>query len=161
MIATMPEAPFKNALTKNEARAAIEARSEIESLELLHYERRQAINDLAPLDLLFGSGGDRWESMRARHRDGTAKLILVEMEQAWKAKAVPGQIAVGPFKAPGVEELKRIANSDPRHTSFCEETEAKYSAWMHAANKVKEIDNRIESRLAEMRFVVSEMRMQG
>lgn len=158
MTATMP---FRNALIPNAARAAVEARAEIESLELLHYERRQAIEDLAPLDLLFGSGGDRWESMRARHRDGTAKLILAEMEAAWNAKAKPGVIAVGPFKVPGVEELKRIANSDPRHVTFCDTNEGKFAAYLHAKNKVDEIENRIESRLAEMRFVSTEMRLQG
>lgn len=162
LLARDPSLPaFENKLSKNEARAAVEARAEIESLELLHYERRQAIEDLAPYELLFGSGGDRWESIRARHRDGIAKLILTEMETAWNAKAKPGVIAVGAFKGPGVEELKRMANSDPRHTSFCDEREMLYPLYMHASGKVKEIDARIESRLAEMRFVVSEMRMQS
>lgn len=152
--------PFVNKLVANGARAEIEAKATIESLELLHYERRQAINDLAPLELFFGSGGDRWESIRARHRDGIAKLILVEMEEAWNAKAIPGKIAVGPFKGPGVEELKRMANSDSRHVKFCDETEGKYSLYMHAKNRVAEIEDRITSRLAELGYVRAELRLQ-
>jgi hypothetical protein len=152
--------PFINKLVSNPARAEIESKATIESLELLHYERRQAIDDLAPLELLFGSGGDRWESMRARHRDGIAKLILAELEQAWNAKAIPGKIAVGPFKPPGVEELKRMANSDSRHVKFCDEQEGKYVLYMHAKNRVAEIEDRIQSRLAELGYVRAELRLQ-
>jgi hypothetical protein len=154
-----PPRPFKNVLAKNEVRAAVENRVSVESLELLHYERRQAIEDLVKLELLFGSGGDRWEAIRARHRDGIAKLILTELETEWRKRAVPGAIAVGSFKEPAVEALKRMANSDPRHVNFCEEQEGKFAAFLHAKNKVQEIDDRIESRLAEMRYVTAEARL--
>lgn len=119
----------------------IENRAGVEELATLHAERRKIIEQLAPLELLFGSGGDRWESARKRHRHGIAKLI--EQEQGSMAE----------------NKLERLANADKRHTDYCDEIEGQFVAWMKWKTKLSEIEERIESRLAEMRYQASEMRL--
>lgn len=119
----------------------LEERVGVESLEVLHAERRVIIEKLAPLELLFGSGGDRWTAIRRQHRDGIAKRLLVENAGLSDKK------------------LETMANADPQHKAFCESTEAKYTDYMKWKTALSEVEERIDSRKAEMYHVAAEARL--
>lgn len=140
-VTAFPDWTFE--LPDNAFRRELEGRATVESLEELHQQRRDIIELLAPLELLFGSGGDRWTAARRQHRDGIAKTLLSENSGKDLAQ----------------NRLEMLANGDPRHQRFVEETEAKYPKYMMLKTALSEVEERIESRLAEMRFSVSEMRM--
>ena len=130
-------------LPDNAFRREFEARASIESLEELQQQRRDVIELLAPLELLWGSGGDRWTSARRQHRDGIAKTLLAE------GKDMPQN------------RLELLANADERHQKFVRDTEAQYARYMMLKTSLTEIEERIESRLAEMRFASTEARLAG
>lgn len=130
-------------LPDNQFRREFEGRASVESLEELHQQRRDIIELLAPLELLFGSGGDRWTAIRRQHRDGIAKSILNE----------PGKEGLAQGK------LEILANADPRHEKFIKETEAKYPMYMMLKTSLTEVEERIESRLQEARFATAEARL--
>lgn len=130
-------------LPDNSFRQEFEGRASVESLEELHQQRRDIIELLAPLELLFGSGGDRWTATRRQHRDGIAKTILAESKT---------EIAQN--------RLELLANGDPRHKKFVEDTEAKYPTYMMLKTSLTEIEERVESRLQEARFATAEARLQ-
>jgi hypothetical protein len=130
-------------LPDNEFRRDFEAKASVESLEELQQQRRDVIELLAPLELLFGSGGDRWTALRRQHRDGISKLILGE----------PGNSGLA------ANRLEVLANGDPRHEKFVRNTEAKYPKYMMLKTALTEIEERIESRLAEVRYAAAEARL--
>lgn len=134
-------------------RQAIESRAGIESLDELQHHRRQLIEAIKPLDMLFGSGGDRWTAKRRRHRDGIAKLLRAEMEAAAKVEGKP-------FKEPAMNHLEMLANADLRHVAFCEKTEASYAEWLELKTLIDETNERIASRELEMRYLQAELRLQ-
>lgn len=140
-VTAFPEWTFE--LPDNSFRREFEGRAAVESLEELHQQRRDIIELLAPLELLFGSGGDRWTAARRQHRDGIAKTILSE----------PGKENLAQGK------LDILANGDPRHEKFVKETEAKYPRYMMLKISLTEIEERIESRLQEARFATAEARL--
>jgi len=125
-------------------RDELETRAGVESLETLHAERRKIIKAMAPLEMLVGSGGERWTAKRRQHRDVIGKLI-----QAEAGKEV------------AANKLEQLANADDRHVKFCEETEARYIEYMTWRTALDEVNERIESRLAEMRFATAEARLAG
>lgn len=129
-------------LPENAFRRELEGRASIESLDDLHKQRRDVIERLAPLELLFGSGGDRWTALRRQHRDGIAKTLLAEGGK---------EIAQN--------RLEAMANGDPRHLKFVEDTEAKYPTYMMLKTCLSEVAERIDSRQSEMSFVKAEMGM--
>jgi len=55
--------------------------------------------------------------------------------------------------------LELLANGDPRHVKFVQDTEAKYPRYMMLKYSLTEIEERIESRLAESRFATAEVRL--
>ena len=112
----------------------IEARAGVESLATLQAERRRLLAEFAPLDALFGNNNKGWESARKRHRAGI--MMLIEGEQGAMAE----------------NKLERLANADPRHVRFVEETEAKQPRWYQLKNELAEIEERIESRKAEIYY---------
>lgn len=142
-VTAFPDWTFE--LPDNQFRREFEGKASVESLEELHQQRRDIIELLAPLELLFGSGGDRWTAMRRQHRDGIAKLILDE----------PGNSGLA------ANRLEVLANGDPRHEKFVKDTEAKYPRYMMLKISLTEVEERIESRLAEARFATAEARLAG
>jgi hypothetical protein len=123
-----------------------ESRVGVDALESLHAQRRALVHEIAPLEALFGSGGDRWTAKRRQHRDGIAKLIAASLPD--------GQ------KAPSEAWLDRMANADERHKAFCEEQEAKFPRWMWLKNELTEIDEKIANRELAIRAYCAELRLQ-
>lgn len=141
----------------------IESRAEVDSLELLQHARRVLLKDYAPLAAKYKGGrgqGSLADSARKRHRALVMQKILIEMRQEFDKGLKPGVI-VGAFKEPSESALERLANAHIDHIAFCQDLEDDVTRFIVLENEVKEIDEKIESRLAEMRFVTSEMRMQG
>ena len=140
-VTAFPDWAFE--LPDNSFRRDFEAKASVESLEELQQQRRDVIELLAPLELLFGSGGDRWTAIRRQHRDGIARLLLGEPGNAGLAQ----------------NRLEVLANGDPRHEKFVKETEAKYPRYMMLKTSLTEIEERIESRLQEARYATAEARL--
>ena len=140
-VTAFPDWAFE--LPDNEFRRSFEAKASVESLEELQQQRRDVIELLAPLELLFGSGGDRWTALRRQHRDGIAKTLLAEAKDQSIAQ----------------NRLELLANGDPRHQKFVEDTEAKYPKYMMLKTSLTEIEERIESRLMEARYATAEARL--
>ena len=132
----------------------LEYRAGVDSLEELHIQRREIIKRLAPLELLFGSGGDRWDATRKRHRNGVMKLIRNERFEKWQA------MKQGSWKEPAQNELETAANSDDRHINFVVETEAKFAEWMDIKNELDEVNEKISSRDVELRAYTGELFLQ-
>lgn len=120
----------------------LEAKAGVESLEVLHAERRTIIAKLAPLEILFGSGGDRWTAKRRQHRDTIAKILMDEQPS----------LAIG--------KIEILANADERHVKFCEETEGKYIEYLKEKTALSEVEERIENRKAELYFAGKEAGLQ-
>ena len=134
---------------------SLEVRADVACLEELQSTRRQIITDIAPLELLYGSGGDRWTATRRRHRDGIARLTRDEMFEKWRnAGAKPGE-----WKEPSEALLERHANSDKRHTDFVDETESAFPRWLSLKNELGEIEEKIRSREIELTIFNSEIRL--
>ena len=133
----------------------IEYRADVDSLEQLHAKRREIIKRLAPLELLFGSGGDRWDANRKRHRNGIAKLIRNEIFEKWRA----GGAKEG-WKEPAEAMLERMANSDDRHLNYVVETEGRFAEWMEVKNELDEVNEKIASRDVELRAYTGELFLQ-
>lgn len=141
----------------------VEARAEVDSLEALQHKRRELLKDYAPLAAKYKGGrgqGSLADSARKRHRALIMQKILIEMKQEWGKNLRPGEV-VGVWKEPSESALERLANAHIDHIAFCQDLEDDVTRYIVLENEVKEIDEKIESRLAEMRFVTSEMRMQS
>lgn len=115
-------------------RREIEERAGVESLETLHAERRRLLAEFAPLDAQFGNNGKGWEAARKRHR--ALVSAMVEAEQGTMAE----------------NKLERLANADNRHVTFVQDIEAKQPRWYQLKNELAEIEERIESRKAELYY---------
>lgn len=140
----------------------LEGRAGVESLDQLLAQRRTKVREYAPLAAKFkgGSGaGSSSDSARKRHRALVAKRILVQMEQAWNAKAKPGVIAVGEFKPPAETALERMANADTEHIAFCEKLEADFVKFIVLENEISELNERIRSREVELRCYNAEIQL--
>lgn len=133
---------------------ALEYRAETYSLEELQAERREIVKRLAPLELLFGSGGDRWDATRKRHRNGVMKVIRNEMFEKWQA------MRKGEWKEPAEGALERMANSDDRHINFVVETEARFADWMDVKTELDDVNEKIASREIELRAYAGELYLQ-
>lgn len=140
-VTAFPDWAFE--LPENSFRREFEAKASVESLEELQQQRRDVIELLAPLELLFGSGGDRWTAIRKQHRDGIAKTLLAEAKDPSIAQ----------------NRLELLANGDPRHEKFVKDTEAKYPKYMMLKTSLTEVEERIESRLQEARYATAEARL--
>lgn len=136
----MPYIPSENC-----APTDLEARAEVESLEALHALRREIVDKLAPMELLYGSGGDRAHAARRQHRDTIGKLLRTEMH----------------LEDAPQNRIESMANSDDRHVKFCNELEEKFISYRKWQPALDEVNDKIASRLAEIRFAASEMRLQG
>lgn len=141
---------------ENTAPTDLEARIGLPSLEALQYERRLLVKKIAPLEALFGSGGDRWTAKRRQHRDTIAKQILLDLQP----KDIGTQLGVSDWKRPSDAALERMANADPRHVTFCEETEAKFADYMILKCSLSEIEELIASREYTSRYLTAELRLQ-
>jgi hypothetical protein len=110
----------------------------------LHQQRRDIIELLAPLELLFGSGGDRWTALRRQHRDGIAKVILTE----------PGNRGLAQ------EQIGSTGQRRPAPREVCKEHRGQIPE-VHDAQDIAltEVEERIESRLAEVRYAAAEARL--
>lgn len=141
---------------------ALEQRAEVASLEVLQYQRRELMREYAPLAGKFKGGATAGtDAARKRHRALVAKRILVEMEQAWNAKAKPGVIAVGEFKPPAETALERMANADTEHIAYCDKLESDYTRFILLENDIQEINEKIRSREVELYSYNAELRMQS
>lgn len=141
---------------------ALEMRAEVDSLEVLQQRRRDLLKEYAPLAAKFKGGATAGtDASRKRHRALVAKRILVQMEQDWSAKAKPGVIAVGEFKAPAETALERMANADTEHIAFCDKLESDYTRFILLENDIQEINEKIRSREVELYSYNAELRMQS
>lgn len=120
----------------------LEERAGIPSLEALHAERREIVDKLSPLSLLYGSGGDRADAKRRQHRDVIAKLLRAEL---------PGGSDLPENR------IQSMANSDPRHTAFCDTLDKQYIEYQRWETALKEVNERIDARRSDQSFVKSEM----
>lgn len=141
---------------------ALELRASVDSLEMLQQRRRDLLKEYAPLAAKFKGGATAGtDASRKRHRALVAKRILVQMEQEWAAKAKPGVIAVGEFKAPAETALERMANADTEHIAFCDKLESDYTRFILLENDIQEINEKIRSREVELYSYNAELRMQS
>lgn len=122
----------------------LELRANVESLEQLHAERREIIKKLAPLALLYGSGGDRAEAQRRQHRDVIGKMLREELPDG---------------KDLAQNRIEALANSDSRHLQFCEELKDRYIEYRHWEIALQEVQERIEDRKAAMYYLSNEARL--
>lgn len=142
---------------ENTAPTDLEARIGLPSLEALQYERRLLVKKIAPLETLFGSGGDRWTAKRRQHRDITAKQILAELQPTALEQGEDGRLTI---KRTSDAALERMANADPRHVTFCEDTEARFADYMILKCALSEIEELIASREYTSRYLTAELRLQ-
>lgn len=129
---------------ENTAPTDLEARMGLESLESLHYERREIIRQLTPLKLLYGSGGDRADAKRKQHRDVIGKLLRQELPDG-------SDIAQN--------RIESMANSDPRHLAFCDELDDKFIKFEYWTNCLNEVDERIAALEYLSRYITKELGM--
>lgn len=133
---------FTTPVARFTPRQEIEARAGIENLEELQEERRRLVREFGALDKLFGNRKEGWQASRRAHRDGIATTIERERGEALSEA-----------------KLERLANADDRHTRFVATTEAQYDRWFELRILISEVEERIESRKAEMYFASSEARL--
>lgn len=139
----------------------LEFRAEVDSLDWLQAKRRELMKEYAPLAGKFKGGAVAGtDASRKRHRALVAKRILIEMRQAWEAKAKPGIIAVGEFKEPSETALERMANADTEHIAFCDQLEKDYTRFIVLENDIQELNEKIRSREVELYSYNAELRMQ-
>lgn len=131
--------------TKDAGPTDLEARAGIESLEGLHAERREIIKRLAPLALLYGSGGDRADAKRKQHRAIVGELLRKELE---------GGADISQTR------IEAMANSDKRHLDFCDDLDKQFIDYHHWQTAYLEINERIASREYEARYLTAELRLQ-
>jgi hypothetical protein len=136
---------FTTAVGRFSPRAELESRAGVESLEDLQEERRRLVREFASLDKLFGNRKEGWQAQRRAHRDGIATTIERERPDEKMAE----------------NKLERLANADDRHSTFVANTEGQYDRWFQLRILISEVEERIESRLAEIRFAVAEARLAG
>jgi hypothetical protein len=122
----------------------IEVKAETYSLEELQYKRRVLAQQIAPLEYLFGSGGDRGTAVRRQHRDGIYRLLLNDPNQ--------------PEKADG--KLEKLANSHPDHTAFCTKMESQFVDYYLLKIKLQDIEELIVDRELAIRFTTKELGLQ-
>lgn len=121
----------------------LESRANVDSLDRLQHERRLLKQRLVKLEYLFGSGGDREQAKRRRHRDGIQRLLMSELNPI-----------------PTEKKLEALANSDRRHVAFCEHLEQQFDVWYRLRNELDDLTERIESRLEELRCYRKEAGLQ-
>lgn len=140
---------------------ALEHRAEVDSLEVLQHQRRQKMQEYAPLAGKFKGGATAGtDAARKRHRALVAKRILNDMKEKWGKTLKPGEV-VGIWKEPAETALERMANADIEHIAFCEKLESDYTRFILLENDIQEINEKIRSREVELYSYNAELRMQS
>ncbi len=123
----------------------VEGRAEIEPLEVLHAERRALLREYSKLRALHGSNG-KWDAKR--------KMML----EAMKIKARANMTKRGDKITEAAVDAE--AHADDDYTSFVIDGITGSTRYVEVETLVKEIEERIESRTAELYFVGKEIGLQ-
>jgi hypothetical protein len=145
----------------------LELRADVDSLEVLQHRRRDLIKQWSPLNAKYGGGrgqGSPSDAARKRHRAIIMTKIETEMRQEHdklktRAKADP-DLKIGEFKQPSEAQLERLANAHADHIAWCKDMEKEVDRYNVLDNDIKEINEKIESRLAELYCYNKELRLQ-
>jgi hypothetical protein len=132
------------------AMSPLEHRAEVESFEMLLFKQRAIARELAPLDALFGGEQNAFaDARRKQHRQWVASQILAELRAAHEQRQAGEHPLSGKdaaFKQPSEAELERLANSDPRHLTWCDNLEQQRAQWSRLSSLFAEYEARIENR---------------
>lgn len=123
----------------------LEARMGIASMEALHAQRREIMKRLSPLKFLYGGSRDQEDAERKRHRDLIERLLREELPDG--ADMAKGRI-------------ESLANSDPRHITFCAQLKDGFIEYGRWETCLKEIEEIIAAREYESRYITKELGLQ-
>lgn len=126
---------------------ALEYRAEVDSLEALQAERRTLIPRFSELAAKFKGGNQASaDTKRKQHRALIAQKILAEM----KPEAKPSEAA-----------LERMANAHIDHIAYCNTLEKEYAEYVVLDFKIRDIQEKIDSRNVELYCYNAELKMQA
>jgi len=127
--------------------SALEARADIEPLDALQQKRREIVKEYAPLEALFGGGNTRlFDAKRKAYR------AVIEL----KVQVNPADYGLAAGKAPTEAAIERAACAAPAYAEYLLKGEEAMVRYLNLKNELAEIEERIESRIVELRAYSAE-----
>lgn len=123
----------------------LESRAGVDSLDMLHHQRRRVMERLAPLKALHGSFG-KWDARR-KHL-----LAAIEVRVRRRLEAAGGKVSA--------QQVEAEAHADPGYEAVIDEGIEQAAQYHRLQVELEEIEEKIRSREIALMAYNQELRLQ-